>query len=157
MKPSVGDWVSTMGMSRGLARALRLPLDMTLSDFLSAYIVDFDDPGDETVAEQLYRFLKGRDKEALAADRTYHRQRAEFMTLGSRRHHNFLDILAHSLEKRPEPEPSPYHVDIESAVRKAEKRRSGPTDGDEPLAKKAKEVLDPTEVDGEEADLDFLL
>jgi len=144
-------------MSRGLARALRLPLDMTLSDFLSAYIVDFDDPGDETVAERLHRFLKGRDKEALAADKTYHRQRAEFVTLGRRRHHNFLDILVHSLETRPEPERSPYHVDIDSAVRKAEKRRSEPTEGDEPPTKKSKEVLDSIEVDSEEADLDFLL
>lgn len=156
MKASVGDWVSTMGMSRTLARALRLPLDMLLSDFLSVYIANAEDPEDETLPERLRRFMKGRDKEAMATDPTYHRQRAEFMSLGYKRHHNFLDLITQSLETGPAPNPSPFVVDIESAVKRAEKRHSEPDVALETPSKKQKGGNMSYLLDLDEEELDFL-
>jgi hypothetical protein len=156
MKASVGDWVSTMGMSRSLARALRLPLDMLLSEFLSAYIASGDDREDDTMAERLRRFLKGRDKEAMASDKSYHRQRAEFMSLGYKRHHNFLDLIVQSLETGPAPNPSPYVVDIQSAVKRAEKRHLDPTSPNETPSKRSKGANMSFSVDLDDEVLDFL-
>lgn len=139
-------------MSRTLARALRLPLNMLLSDFLSVYITSSEDPEDETLAERLRRFMKGRDKQAMASDPTYQRQRAEFMSLGYKRHHNFLDLIVQSLETGPAPNPSPYVVDIESAVKRAEKRHLDPEGG---VGTPPKRHKGPS-LDLDEEELDFL-
>jgi hypothetical protein len=156
MKASVGDWVSTMGMSRSLARALRLPLDMLLSDFLSSYIASADDHEDDTISERLRRFMKGRDKEAMASDNSYIRQRSEFMSLGYKRYHNFLDLIAQSLETGPAPNPSPYVVDIQSAVKRAEKRHLDPDTPDETPSKKSKGLNMSVLADLDDEVLDFL-
>jgi hypothetical protein len=130
---------------------------MRLSDFLSTYITSVDDPEDETVAERLRRFMKGRDKEAMASDKSYHRQRAEFMSLGYKRHHSFLDLIVQSLEMGPAPNPSPYVVDIESAVKRAEKRHMDPDLAVETPSKKHKGANMSFLLDLDEEELDFLL
>lgn len=101
MDVRVSDWVQTMGMSRLLASALTLPMDMDMTSFLEQEIYKGLPDKSKARDEALRDYLEEKHNAALDGPEaeSYRLQRSAFLTLGlgHEKKLNFIEQILDSL------------------------------------------------------------
>ena len=105
MEVRVSDWVQTMGMSRLLASALKLPMDMDMKTFLEQEIYGGLPDKSKARDEALRHYFEEKHNEALDGPdaESYRLQRSAFLTLGlgHEKKLNFIEQILDSLVVEP--------------------------------------------------------